>query len=43
MDRPDFTRRQVVDRFCHEYGFNVYGGPHPDVPKGGTGFCGLEW
>ena len=43
MDRPDFTRRQVVDRFLYEYGFNVYGGPRPDVPTGGTGFCGLEW
>ena len=43
MDRPDFTRRQGVDRFFDEYGGDVHGGPHPDVPTGGTGFCGLEW
>ena len=27
MNRPEFTRRQVVDRFFYGYGFNVYGGP----------------
>ena len=48
MDRPDFTRRQVVDRFFYEFGFNVHylhegDGPHPEVPTSGTGFCGLEW
>ena len=41
MDRPDFTRRQAVDRFFDEYGLDVYDGLNPDVPTG-TGFCGLE-
>ena len=42
MDRPDFTRPQVIDRFFYEYGFNVYSGTHPDVPTSGNGFCRLE-
>ena len=42
MPRPDFTRPFTVDRFFYEYGFNVYGEPHPDVPTSGNGFCRLE-
>ncbi len=42
MDRPDFKRRQGVDRFFYEYGLNVYGGPHPAVPTGASGWAGCS-